>query len=60
MDEIMNHLAEMRLVVEGTIALYERNTAVANDLIGTALYFLRDGLSDCLTACQEAAENGVK
>lgn len=60
MDEIMNHLAEMRLVVEGTIALYERNTAEAKDLIGTALYFLRDGLCDCLTACQEAAENGVK
>lgn len=60
MDEIMNRLAEMRLVVEGAIALYERNTAETNDLIGTALYFLRDGLCDCLTACQEAAENGVK
>lgn len=60
MDEIMNRLAEMRLVMEGTIALYERNTAEANDLIGTALYFLRDGLCDCLTACQEAVENGVK
>lgn len=60
MDEMMNRLAGMRLTVEGAIVLFEQDATAYRDLIGTALYALRDGLCDCLTACQEAAENGVK
>ncbi len=60
MERIMDSLAEMRLVAEGAIALFEQDAAGSRELVGAALYLLRERLDDCLTACQQAAEKGVK
>ena len=50
-DSICGNLAEMRLVVEGAISIYENGNDYA--LIGEALYLLREKVSECLTAIQD-------
>ena len=50
MDQAWRHLAHMRLVVEGAIALYEDDSGEADpiihDLLGEALYMLRVHMRD--------------
>ena len=56
-DSIGGKLAEMRLIVEGAVSLFEKSpTPNADDysLIGEAFYLLRDQISDCLTECQKS------
>jgi len=53
---ISGNLAEMCLIVEGAISLYEKapeSDSDAYSLIGDALYLMREKLSACLTACQQ-------
>lgn len=54
-DSICGNLAEMRLVVEGAISIYENGNNSSDDyaLIGEALYLLREKVSECLTAIQD-------
>ena len=55
-DSISEILAEMRLIVEGAISLYEKVPDSNSDeysLIGDALYLMREKVSACLTACQQ-------
>ena len=59
MDSISGILAEMRLIVEGAVSIYEKEPDSSSDeysLIGDALYLMREKVSACLTACQD----GVK
>ena len=59
-NEISGNLAEMLIVVEGAVSLYERcpkdvdSNAFA--LIGEALYILRERIGDCLTTCQKSGK----
>lgn len=58
MDTIIGSLAEMRLIVEGAVSIYEKGNGADSDsysLIGEALYMMRERISACLEACQ----NGV-
>ena len=54
-DSICGNLAEMRLVVEGAISIFEKGMPNQDDysLIGEALYLLREKVSECLTAIQD-------
>ena len=60
-DESSGNLAEMLIVVEGAVSLYERYPKdVDSDafaLIDEALYILRDRIGDCLIACQKSEES---
>ena len=59
MDSISGILAEMRLIVEGAVSIYEKAPDSSSDeysLIGDALYLMREKVADCLTAFQD----GVK
>jgi len=59
MDSISGILAEIRLIVEGAVSIYEKEPDSSSDeysLIGDALYLLREKVADCLTAFQD----GVK
>lgn len=59
MDSISGSLAEMRLIAEGAVSIYEKSTESDSDaysLIGDALYLMREKVSTCLTAFQD----GVK
>ena len=54
-DSISGTLAELRLITEGAISLYEKNPkpdADAYSLIGEALYMIQERVSYCLLACQ--------
>ena len=54
-DIIAGTLAEMCLIMEGAVSIFEKKPAPevdAYNLIGEALYLLRDKVSDCLNACQ--------
>lgn len=61
MDSISGILAEMRLIVEGAVSIYEKAPYSNSDeysLIGEALYLMREKVTDCLTACQnDSADN---
>ena len=53
---ISGNLAEMYLIVEGAISLYEKapeSNSNEYSLIGDALYLMREKVSACLTACQQ-------
>ena len=55
-DAISGNLAEMRLIAEGAISMYEKakeNDSDAYSLIGDALYLIREKLSECLTIVQD-------
>lgn len=54
-DSICGNLAEMRLVVEGAISIYENGSNNSDDyaLIGEALYLLREKVSECLNTIQD-------
>lgn len=49
-DTLGEHLAEMRLIVEGAVSLFDqeqgRFTLLTTDLIGEALYTLRDRIRE--------------
>lgn len=49
-DTLGEHLAEMRLIVEGAVSLFDqeqgRFTPLTTDLIGEALYTLRDHIRE--------------
>ena len=57
-DTISGSLAESLLIVEGAVAIFERekdSDSESYSLIGEALYMMRERISDCLKVCQ----NGV-
>ena len=57
---ISGNLAEMRLIVEGAISLYERTPESNSDeysLVGDALYLMREKVTDCLTTCQNDSDD---
>ncbi len=55
-DTISGSLAESLLIVEGAVAIFERDSdSESYSLIGEALYMMRERISDCLKVCQ----NGV-
>ena len=59
-DKISGNLAEMRLIAEGAISIFEKSPTPNVDaygLIGEALYLLRDRIGDCLSECQESKPN---
>ncbi|MBQ9210357.1 MAG: hypothetical protein IJ153_01530 [Clostridia bacterium] len=54
-DAISGKLAEMCLIAEGAVSIYENAQETDSDaysLIGDALYLLREKLFECLTAAQ--------
>lgn len=60
LDTTMGNLAEMRLIAEGAITIYEksdRTDAEAFSLIGEALYMLRDKVKECLEAGREKEQH---
>ena len=58
MERCLDDLTAMRLVVEGAITLYERDNNAADpdtyNLIGEALYLMREHVCACLEAYQQA------
>ena len=60
-DQARNHLAQMRLLVEGGIVLYEeispRNDPLLLDLVGEALYTLRSHITECQDQLQQEISN---
>lgn len=56
-DSICGNLAEMRLVVEGAISIFEKGMPNQDDysLIGEALYLLREKASECLSEITDEA-----
>lgn len=58
MDRFIDDLTVMRLVVEGAVSLYERDNNAADpdtyNLIGEALYLMREHVCACLEAYQQA------
>ena len=53
---ISGNLAEMCLIAEGAISLYEITPEPSSDeysLIGDALYLIREKAAECLKACNE-------
>ena len=53
LDIIMGDLAEMRLIAEVALSIFEksdRDDAEAFSLIGEALYMIRDKVTECLEA----------
>ena len=58
METITDKIVEMRLIVEGAIALYERKPDSASDdysLIGEALYLMREKVDDSLKVFKNGA-----
>lgn len=58
-DTISSSLAEMRLILEGAISIYEKLPDFNSDeysLIGDALYLMREKVMECLTACQNDSD----
>ena len=58
LDALMGNLAEMRLIAEGAVSIYEKsdkNDAEAFSLIGEALYMMRDRIMECLETGREKA-----
>ena len=58
LDALMGNLAEMRLIAEGAVSIYEKsdkNDAEAFSLIGEALYMMRDRIMVCLETGREKA-----
>lgn len=59
-DTISGNLAEMRLITEGAISIFEKSPVPNVDvygLIGEALYVLRTRVCDCLNECQESEKS---
>ena len=57
---ISGNLAEMCLIVEGAISLYEKAPESDSDeysLIGDALYLLREKVAECLSTCQNDSDD---
>lgn len=60
LDSISGILAEMRLIVEGAVSIYEKAPDSNSDeysLIGDALYLMREKVTECLTACQNDSDD---
>lgn len=60
LDSISGILAEMRLIVEGAVSIYEKAPDSISDeysLIGDALYLLRQKVTECLTTCQNDSDD---
>ena len=58
MDIISGNLAEMLLIVEGAVSIYEKGNCTDSDsysLIGETLYMTRERISECL----KVSQNGV-
>ena len=58
MDSISGTLAELRVIAEGAVSLYEKNQKPEVDaysLIGEALYMMQERISYCLLTCQDGA-----
>ncbi|MBQ9436774.1 MAG: hypothetical protein IJU50_00400 [Lachnospiraceae bacterium] len=57
MERFIDDLTVLRLVVEGAITLYERDNNAADpdtyNLIGEALYLMREHVCVCLKAYQQ-------
>lgn len=56
LDTIFGALAEMRLIAEGAVSIYEKagqGDAEAYSLIGEALYMIRDRITECLETRRE-------
>ena len=56
--DITEKVIEMRLIVEGAVALFQQQPAAASDeysLIGEALFLLRECVESCLKAIQDGA-----
>ncbi len=50
LDNISGNLAEMRLIAEGAVQIFEKAEGAQSDvydLIGEALYLLREKISNC-------------
>ena len=60
MERLIDNLTAMRLVVEGAVALYEKDNSVTDadtcNLIGEALYLIREHVCGCLEAIAESKE----
>ena len=60
MERLIDNLTAMRLVVEGAVALYEKDNAAADvdayNLIGEALYLIREHVCGCLEVIAESEE----
>ena len=58
MERLIDDLTAMRLVVEGAITLYEKDSGKpesdAYNLIGEALYLIREHVCSCLDAYKQA------
>ena len=58
-DVLAEHIAEMRLIVEGAVALFDRNQgkldSLAVDLIGEGLYLLREHIEEIQAALLDGA-----
>ncbi|MBQ6383507.1 MAG: hypothetical protein IJJ42_07920 [Clostridia bacterium] len=53
LDTMMGNLAELRLIAEGAVSIFEKSDsgdAEAFSLIGEALYMMRDKVMECLEA----------
>ena len=60
LDSISGILAEMRLIVEGAVSIFEKAPDSNSDeysLIGDALYLMREKVTECLTACQNDSDD---
>ena len=61
MERLIDHLTAMRLVVEGAIALYEKDNSAADadayNLIGEALYLMREHVCGCLEAIAQSEDH---
>lgn len=56
-ETISGNIAEMRLITEGAISIFEKSpvpNADAYGLIGEALYVLRERVCNCLNECQKS------
>lgn len=58
MEQFIDNLTAMRLIVEGAITLFEQNSGKPDpdtyNLIGEALYLMREHVCACLEAYQQA------
>ena len=49
-DRILGNLAEMHLIVEGALSIYEKSDGMNTEtfeLVGAALYLIRDKITEC-------------
>ena len=60
MERLIDNLTAIRLVVEGAVALYEKDNAAADpdacNLIGEALYLIREHVCGCLKVIAKSEE----